>query len=147
MLSSVYEYELCLKHGINPLFWHRHIKLVPTLRIQLQNKIFGKSELGKGNVVQANDKYYHYCWDHGLMVCEECGRPLYAMRHYDCYSATYISHILTRGSNPNMAHDPRNHNILCKKHHDQWETGERRGMIIYPDNQVVIRELKKDYYL
>lgn len=144
-LNTINEYEQCLKSGINALFWHRQIKLVPSLRRSIQNKLFGKSELGKGNIVRANDKFYHYCFENSLKICEECGIPIYSNRNYDCYSATYVSHILSRSKDPGIAHDPRNHNILCPECHKIWESLKNKQMLIYNDNQIVIREIILDY--
>ena len=67
------------------------------------------------------------------------------MRPLPEYSATYCSHILTRGAHPEMANDPRNINILCFKHHLIWENGKREQMRIYPANMLRIEELKQDY--
>lgn len=52
---------------------------------------------------------------------------------------------MTRGGNPEMANDPRNINILCLEHHNQWENGNRKAMRIYEKNQKIIEELKNDY--
>lgn len=61
------------------------------------------------------------------------------------YSSVYVSHILTRGAHPDMAHDPRNINILCFNHHNQWENGDRRAMRIYEKNVETIELLKNEY--
>lgn len=148
IINSREEFELCLSHGVNPLFWNRFIKLDFGLRISLQNELFGKSELGKGSVIKANDRYYHYCFSNSLLICENCGAPLFINRNIDgCYSAKNVSHILSRGANAELAHDPRNHNILCGTCHKTWESPQNKGMLIYMDNQVVIKELRKDYLL
>ena len=78
-------------------------------------------------------------WENKPHYCEECMRPLAE------YSAVYVSHILTRGANPDMSHDPRNVNILCFRHHSEWENGAREQMRIFAKNQLTIEELKKDY--
>lgn len=136
---------MCLKKGVDPLFWNRFIKMDIELRITLQNNIFGFAELHK-NTIKANDKYYHYCFEKSYKHCENCGTPLFANRNMECYSSYYISHIISKGARADMAHDPRNHNILCPKCHDKWENGKKHEMLIYLDNTVVIRELKNDYY-
>ena len=142
------EFELCLSYGVNPLFWHRFIKLDVNLRISLQNELFGKSELGKGNVVIANDRYYHYCFDNSLLVCENCGTSFFVKENIDgCYSSRNVSHIISRGARADLAHDPRNHNMLCGRCHSEWENGNKQGMLIYMDNMVVVRELNNDYRL
>lgn len=52
---------------------------------------------------------------------------------------------MTRGAYPEMAHDPRNINILCFEMHNRWENGDRQKMRIYPGNVRVIELLKKEY--
>lgn len=104
-------------------------------RIELQQRLFGD-----GHTTEENEKFYRWCWEHLPHRCEECLRPL------NEYSAVYVSHILTRGAHPEIAHDPRNINILCLKHHNQWENGERRSMRIWLKNQQTIEQLKREYY-
>lgn len=145
-IDNIADYERFLKLGVNALFWNNHIKLEFSLRLQLQNELFGKSQLGNGNVLKSNDRYYHYCFDHSLLACENCGKSLYCKKNIDqAYSATYVSHIISRSNAPEMAHDPRNHNILCGECHHKWESPNNDEMIIYYDNLVVIEELKKEY--
>lgn len=147
IISSDTEFDFCLKRGVNPLFWQRDIKIDINYRIQKQYELFGDPRDGNYDIVKAHEKYYKYCFEHSTMHCENCGIKLFSMRNIDsCYSAIYISHILTRKANPEMAHDPRNHNILCPKCHEKWENGERRAMLIYLDNQEIIKELKHDYF-
>ena len=112
------------------------------LRVQIQNELFGLATLGKRDILRANDKFYRWCWENKLQVCEECLLPLHS------YSAKFISHILTRGSKAHIAHDPRNVNILCFKHHNKWEFGTqavRQTMKIYKGNVKRIELLKTDY--
>ena len=52
---------------------------------------------------------------------------------------------MTRGAPPEMAHDPRNVNILSFEMHNRWENGDRRNMRIYPANLLIIEQLKKEY--
>jgi len=146
-IDTIEEYDLCLKHGINPLFWHRFIKIDINLRHTIQNSLFGIYELSKGNVLLANDKYYHYCFKHSTLRCENCGQKVFNNRNLNnVYSSTNISHIISRGSNPEIAHDPRNHNFLCFNCHSKWENGNRKEMLIYLDNKVIIQELREDYF-
>ena len=127
------EYEYCRSRGIEPMR-DRHFTMDIRLRRQLQREMFGK------NTEKDNIKFYHYAWECcKAHVCEECGKPLWN------YSSVYISHILTRGANADMAHDLRNFNLLCFEHHSQWETGDRKGMRIYKRNMETINQLHKDY--
>lgn len=147
IIDSIEGFDLCLKKGINPLFWHRIFKLEINLRVDIQNKLFGLSEIGKVNIIKSNEKYYRYCYNHSNLSCENCGKKVYSCTNiYNNYSSVYISHILSRGSNPKMAHDPRNHNVLCLHCHNKWEFGNKKEMLIYFDNLVVIDEIKRDYY-
>jgi hypothetical protein len=52
---------------------------------------------------------------------------------------------LTRGAHPEIAHDPRNINILCFESHNRWENGDRERMRIYPANMRLIELLKSEY--
>lgn len=126
-------YELCKSRGYEPLV-DRRFPMEIRLRIQVQRELFGT-----GHTPEENEKFYRWCWNHYPPICAECMRPL---RNY---SAVYVSHILTRGAHPEMAHDPRNVNILCPAHHAVWENGDREGMRIYRSNQHIIELLKNEY--
>lgn len=127
------QYDLCRAHGIEPLI-DRRFAMEIRLRVSIQRELFGR-----GHTPEENEKFYRWCWEHKPHICEECMRPL----HH--YSATYVSHILTRGAHPEMAHDPRNVNILCFDHHSTWENGSRENMRIYRSNVFTIEQLKKEY--
>lgn len=104
-------------------------------RVEEQYRLFGR-----GHSPAENGKFYRWVWEHKAHRCEECLRPL------EHYSATFVSHILTRGAHPAMAHDPRNTNILCLSCHNEWENGKREAMRIYPKNKARADALKKEYY-
>lgn len=126
------EYEACRAAGIDVLGGRYDVPI--SLRVELQRELFGT-----GHTPAENEKFYRYCWEHKRQICEECMKPLRS------YSAVFVSHILTRGAHPEMAHDPRNVNILCLRHHNQWENGNRKSMRIYAANQIQIAELREDY--
>ena len=115
------------------------------LRVEIQKEIFGHCIFGRGDIPAANERFYRWVWDHKPHICEETIQPL------RFYSASFISHILTRGANPEIAHDPRNINILCLAAHNRWENPgdgpdkNREGMRIYPGNVRIIELLKTDY--
>lgn len=131
-LARAYKFEPLL--GFKPIKGRVYMKLDIRLRVEIQRELFGR-----GHTPEENEKFYRWCWLHKPHICEECMRPLTQ------YSATYVSHILTRGAHPEMAHDPRNVNILCFKHHSQWENGKRENMRIFASNQLIIEQLKKEY--
>ena len=91
------------------------------------------------NIVSANDRFYHFVWNNKGEYCENCFRPLYE------YSASFISHILTRGGFAEMSLDPRNTNKLCFLCHAEWESGKNSSMLIYPKNILTIEKLKYEY--
>lgn len=127
-------YESALKRGFNPLCedaWK--LPMTIELRRDIQKEMFGK------NNASGNQKFYKYCLEHKPLVCEECGCPI---NHPSAYN---VSHILTRGAHPEMAHDPRNVNILCPKHHSAWENGDRQSMLICNKNKWIIARLKVEY--
>lgn len=126
-------YDYARSRGYEPLI-DRHFSLEINLRVSIQRELFGA-----GHTPEENERFYRWCWEHKLHVCEECMRPLRE------YSATYVSHILTKGAHPAMAHDPRNVNILCFSHHNTWENGKRENMRIYRSNMIVIETLKQEY--
>lgn len=132
-------YNEIVSSGFNPLIDVIRFEMDIKLRVDIQREVFGHSLSSRGDVVAANNRFYHWMWQHKKHICEETMRPL---RNY---SSAFISHILTRGAHPEMGHDPRNINILFTTAHNQWETGDRKKMRIYPANMRTIELLKKDY--
>lgn len=126
-------YKYAKNKGYEPLT-DKRFEMPIKVRIDVQRYLFGT-----GHTPAENERFYRYCWELYPHICEECMRPLTQ------FSATYISHIRTRGAFPEAAHDVRNVNILCFKHHNQWETGNRKAMRIYPGNVQTIEQLTKEY--
>nr|DAW08667.1 MAG TPA: NinG protein [Caudoviricetes sp.] len=133
LIEDVECYKYAKSKGFEPLI-DRRFDVPINVRVAIQHHLFGK-----GHTPSENERFYRYCWDMYPHVCEECLRPLTG------YSATYISHIRTRGAFPEAAHDVRNVNILCFKHHNQWEVGNRKAMRIYPSNALIIEQMTKEY--
>ena len=126
-------YDYARSRGYEPLTDKRFVIDI-NLRVSIQRALFGS-----GHTPAENERFYRWCWEHKPHICEECMRPLRE------YSATYVSHILTKGAHPEMAHDCRNVNILCFSHHSVWENGNRENMRIYLGNMKTIEQLKKEY--
>lgn len=126
-------YDYARKRGYEPLLDSRFTMSI-NLRVSIQRELFGT-----GHTPEENERFYRWVWAHKRHICEETMRPLRS------YSATYVSHILTKGAHPAMAHDPRNTNILCYEMHNKWEFGKREDMRIFRSNQIVIEQLKKEY--
>jgi len=139
-LKDIQEYQRAVKYGFEPLLDWRKFTLPIRLRVELQRQLFGHCTLTKAdNIARANERFYRWVFEHKTQVCEETGKPLYD------YSAIHVSHILTKGSHPEMSHDPRNTNLLTAEAHELWENGDRKGMKIYPLNLIIIELLKSDY--
>ena len=134
LIDTREQYDLCKAHGIEPLI-DRRFAMEIRLRVSIQRELFGT-----GHTPEENERFYRWCWEHYPHICAECMRPLRQ------YSATYVSHIMTRGAHPEAAHDPRNVRILCFNHHNQYEQRPtRKTMRIFADTERVISELKADY--
>ena len=133
------EYQYCIQRGFQPLLDIRNFRLEIGLRVEIQREIFGHCVFGRGDIPAANEQFFRWVWEHKPHQCEETMRPLAN------YSAVYCSHILTRGSHPEIAHDPRNINILSFESHNRWENGDRENMRIYQDNMRLIELMKSEY--
>lgn len=135
-VDTIEEIKLCFSRGFNPLLNDKLFYLPIDVRIEAQNIIFGKFEKG---IQRANNAFYLHCWEWLPHICEETIRPL------NKYSSVHVSHILTKGAHPEMAHDPRNVNILTLECHNKWENGRREEMRIYDKNMRTIEKLLKEY--
>ena len=131
-------FDYVLSRGYQPLL-DRRFSIDIVLRVQIQREIFGHCITARGDIPAANERFFRWVWEHKPHQCEETMRPLAN------YSAVYCSHILTRGSHPEIAHDPRNINILSFESHNRWENGDRQNMRIYPGNMRLIELMKKEY--
>lgn len=138
LIADAEDYRLCVERGFEPLIDDR-FELPIALRVAIQRQIFGHTTRGRGYVPQANERFYRWVWEHKPHICEETMRPLRE------YSSVYCSHILARGAHPEMAHDPRNINILCAEMHAKWENGDRHLMRIWQKNSAIIKKLKNEY--
>lgn len=134
-VNTMEEYDALLKRGIDALSDSRyHMEI--NLRRRIQKEKFGKND------DEGNAKFYHYCLTHFPMVCENCGKPI----RYPW--ATNVSHILTRGAHPEMAHDPRNISILCAQCHELYEhstTRDQLRMWYVEKTERIKEELKREY--
>ncbi len=139
MLTDRDEYDYCIQRGYNPLLDIRNFRMDIRLRVAIQRELFGHCVFGRGNIPQANERFFRWVWDNKPHRCEETMKPL------PSYSAVYCSHILTRGAHPEIATDPRNINILCFEAHNRWENGDRKTMRIYPANVRLIELMKSEY--
>lgn len=132
VISTREEYEYAHSRGIEPLI-EKKLPMDIRLRKEIQEELFGK-----GNHQSNNQKFYKWVWEHKKHRCEECNKPL------PRYSATYVSHIVSRGENPFFAYDPRNTNILCKECHDRWELKTTRGTMRIINNNTCLMNKFKD---
>ncbi len=134
MIKTRQEYDFIKGNGFEPLY-DKRFRMDIGLRKEIQAELFGR-----GHTPAENNRFYRWVWKRFPHMCCECLRPLQE------YSATYISHVISRGSEPQMAHDPRNVMILCAEHHAQYEhRPTRENMRIYPASERVIAALRADY--
>lgn len=133
LVFGVADYNRLKIAGYEPLIDQR-FEMDIFERIEIQRMLFGT-----GHTPAENEKFYRWCWEHLPHRCEETMKPLRE------YSSVYISHILTRGAHPDMAHDPRNINILSFEAHNRWENGDREKMRIYEKNCRTISLLRAEY--
>ena len=129
-IDSLDAYNYAVGRGYEPLLDAR-FSVEIHLRIQIQADLFGD--------LAEHEKFYRWVWDRKPHICEETMRPLHD------YSAVHISHILTKGAFPEMAHDPRNVNIFCLAAHNRWEFGDRTAMRVYRKNLEIIQQLRNEY--
>lgn len=140
LITDNEQYDYCVGRGIEPLLDTNNFQIEISLRVEIQKKLFGHCEIGRGDIPAANGRFFRWVWNHKPHYCEECLRPL------NRFAAIYCSHILSRGAHPEMAHDARNINILCPEHHCTWEHATtRKAMRIYSKNMRMIETLTKEY--
>lgn len=74
-------------------------------------------------VVKADRELYARVWAARPHVCDECDLNL-----GNFPNPTFFSHILTKAAHPALRHVDANIQLLCFKHHHQYEFGDRRAM-------------------
>ena len=108
-------------------------------------KLRQKESLRKRKLVLDKDaEFYKICFDTKIQRCEECGEVLpmeFKDQRGNLIAIYRYSHILTKGAYPEHRHDLNNINILCLKHHKQWEFGDRESMNIFSKNQKIIEKI------
>lgn len=127
-------YDDLLARDVDLLLGYRGFKLDHQLRVEIQKERFGK------NNAEGNRKFYQYCLAHKHHICAECHRSI------DNPSAINVSHRFSRGAHPEMAHDPRNVDILCARCHELWEHKTTRvKMNIYERVSKEMEKLRQEY--
>ena len=133
MIETREEYGYAVERGYEPLIDAR-LPMTHALRVEVQKERFGKHE------AEGTLRFYRVCLSRLPLICEACRRPIRSPSAYN------VSHIISRGADARMAHDPRNVNILCEYCHERWEHSTTRvGMRILKKNQKCIEQLKREY--
>ena len=70
-------------------------------------------------------------WKERKRNCEECGAFLGVLA-----APHFFSHYLSKGSAPALRLDKDNIDLLCFKHHFQWDNGDKRSMKIYNEERI-----------
>lgn len=101
---------------------------------------------------QKDRELYLYIFNTRPHKCEECDCDLPDV--FEIFDATFerdsivcisqYSHIITKGSRPDLRWHKKNINRLCPKCHDKWEFGDRESMRIYEPNQIIIQEILRE---
>jgi hypothetical protein len=110
-----------------------------------QPRMVKESEQKNISIAKKDHAFYLQAWSHhadsrGMCRCEECGEWLR-------YSASHVSHNLSRGAHPGLRHHMDNITILCLMHHQQWEDShKRKRMRIYLKKLEVMERLKREHY-
>lgn len=94
------------------------------------------------SLAEKDQKFYRKVWkerqdEFGRIACEECGERL-------SYSASHVSHNLSRGAHPepSLRWNTENISILCLMHHRQWEDShKRKSMKIWPKKRELLTTL------
>jgi len=127
IINSLEGFKMAKEYGFNA-FLDRHFDMDIKIRVEIQNSMF-----------KSDAMFYRYCWNNLPHYCEESGMKLMN------YSATFVSHILSRGAYPEMRFDIRNINILTFESHKKWESHQKKEMHIFNKNQKTIKLLKHEY--
>lgn len=103
-----------------------------------QRKPIKQFSARSAEVIRKDNEFYSLVWAVKVHYCEECSEYL-----GDEINKVYFSHILSKGSFPNLRHDMDNVRLLCFGHHQQWEFGDRTTMKIYAEDSKKIYKLKR----
>lgn len=133
-VASSWEYDYLVQRGYEPLMGYEGsinalFEIEHKLRRELQEAKFPNLT-----------KFYKTAFALSSKICEETGMAI------QCYSASNISHILSRGAHIAMQYDLRNYNLLILQAHNQWEQGDRKSMKIWPKNEILMEKLNLEYY-
>lgn len=105
-----------------------------------------KTSLKRLETLKKDKETYFEVFQLKESVCEGCGRPLSNVFEQggQIIDIWQYSHILSKGSFPQLRHNPKNFNRLCFKCHQIWEFGGEEGRKVlscYDKNQEIISEL------
>ena len=64
-------------------------------------------------------EFFLEIWNERPHKCEECGKDLGRIPQ-----PIFFSHILTKGRTPELRLNKKNIELLCPKHHMEWETAD-----------------------
>lgn len=120
-----------------------HLSKLPIMKPVWNGKerIFsGLKKFTPSKTSKEDQTYFKSQWERLPHFCLECGIELPG------YSASFISHILSKGAHPALRHDPDNSQILCFSHHQQWDFGNRKIMKIWAGNKKIVQRLLKKHY-
>lgn len=95
--------------------------------------------------IKEDEETYKKVWNSRPHTCEECGIWLGDdfQDEYGHIAKFMFSHILTKAAYPEFRNNPKNFNLLCLRHHQEWEfSSSRHSMNIFEKNEKTIGLLK-----
>jgi len=119
-------------------------------RITMNNSFLKNERLEKRKEqIRKDEETYEQVFKLNPPFCEECHRKLnniFRDEEGNVIARFQYSHIMTKAAFPEFRNDPRNFNRLCMRCHGTWEFGDRVEMRIYPKNQEIVDQLRKERF-
>lgn len=110
----------------------------------------GLSDKGKAMILK-DEEFYELLWNSKPHYCEECDIFLgddFRDENGNVINRFRYSHILPKGGQyGEFRHRLENGNLLCLKHHEEWEHGDRTSMRIYQSNKPIIELMLNELIL
>lgn len=87
----------------------------------------------------ADTAFYNEIWAERRHSCEECGCNL-----GNTWKRYMFSHLITKGSHPDLRYNKRNIVLKCLPCHNRWENGDRKNMRVYERYKETIAQMLKE---
>lgn len=108
-------------------------------KVEWKGKKFSSKALEQ---IKKDNEFYKEIWKEREHICEECGIHL-----GDVMNKVFMSHVITKGSEPRLRHIKENIFLLCFNHHSYYEFQDQKTMNIYnkaQETKAYLRQLLID---